>query len=163
MSAKEKAKLLIKTLKSKDFHAECSNCGDSFLLKKADLFYNDDFTFKALKIYEDRLIEIKKIRSDLKNLKEEIPIHSQRTTKATNLGLILERLAPTLEGFNLDHADCRSLFDPIDYIVFNGLNKNSYVDSLVFMEVKSGEARLTDRQKTIRRLVDDGKVEFQIY
>jgi predicted Holliday junction resolvase-like endonuclease len=68
-----------------------------------------------------------------------------------------------LKGFKLDPNDCRSLFDPIDYVVFNGLSKTGKVDSIVFMDVKSGEARLSKKQKAIQNLVEASKVTFQTY
>ena len=32
---------------------------------------------------------------------------------SVNLGFVLERIAPSLDGFTFDRNDCRSMFDPL--------------------------------------------------
>jgi predicted Holliday junction resolvase-like endonuclease len=53
---------------------------------------------------------------------------------------ILERIAPVLEEFRFNKNDCRSLFDPIDYVIFDGLHKNGKVQKIFFIDIKSGGA-----------------------
>lgn len=154
---------MIAALKTGGFRAECPSCDESFALKDAGLFFGEDLTKEALAICDRRLAEIKAERARLKALKASIPARSQTGARTTNLGFIYERLAPTLEGFKLEPNDCRSLFDPIDYVVFDGLTKTGRVRSIVFMDVKSGDARLSAKQKTIKQVVDDGRVAFQTY
>jgi len=42
---------------------------------------------------------------------------------------------------------------PIDYIIFEE-------DKIVFLEVKSGESRLSQKQTNIKRLIKEGKIEW---
>ncbi|HTB21712.1 MAG TPA: Holliday junction resolvase-like protein [bacterium] len=163
MSQKQEAAQLVATLKSGGFRAECPGCQETFKLKDASLFVGDDFSKEALAVYDQRLAEIKQHKAALKELERSISAKSETGARTTNLGFIYERLAPTLKGFKLDPNDCRSLFDPIDYVVFNGLSKTGRVDSIVFMDVKSGEARLSKKQKAIQNLVEASKVTFQTY
>lgn len=87
-----------------------------------------------------------------KQLKE---FRSQKKSSEVRLGLIAEQLAPFLEGFPKNGV-IKFLGQPIDYIVFTE-------DSVVFVEVKSGEAKLNKNQKRIRDLVKEGKVSFQTF
>ena len=87
----------------------------------------------------------------------------QITTRAVNIGFILERIVPAFDHFPFEHNDCRSLFDPIDYLIFEGLNKRGVVSKLIFTEIKSGSARLNNNQKEIKELVKNKKVEFKTY
>jgi predicted Holliday junction resolvase-like endonuclease len=70
-----------------------------------------------------------------------------------NIGFILERIAPAMKAFEFDRNDCRSLFDPIDYIIFSGLTCHGKVDRLIFADIKTGNARLSaHHQRTPRKL-----------
>jgi predicted Holliday junction resolvase-like endonuclease len=100
------------------------------------------------------------------NLKERelnMTKRPQLTAKAVNIGFILERIAPAFDHFPFEHNDCRSLFDPIDYIIFEGLNKSGVVNKIIFTDIKTGAARLKNNQKEIKTLIDNKKVEFKIY
>ena len=59
--------------------------------------------------------------------------------------------------------DCRALFDPIDYIAFNGLSRNGAVESITFIDVKTGGGSLNSRQRQVQAVVEAGKVRWQEY
>jgi predicted Holliday junction resolvase-like endonuclease len=80
-----------------------------------------------------------------------------------NVGFILERLAPTMQGFRFDRNDCRSLFDPIDYVIFEGLSKKGAVSRIIFSDIKTGAAKLSKKQKDIKTLVEKKKIGWDTY
>ena len=80
-----------------------------------------------------------------------------------NMGLILERLAPCMGTFRFERSDCRSLFDPIDYLIFEGLSEKDAVSRILFMEVKTGESPLKPTQRQIRSLVRSKRVSMSVY
>jgi predicted Holliday junction resolvase-like endonuclease len=68
-----------------------------------------------------------------------------------------------MKDFQFDHNDCRSLFDPIDYIIFEGLSKKNSVSKILFTEIKTGKANLTKKEKGIRNRVEDKRVVWDTY
>ena len=132
-------------------------------LKNTGLFYLDDFTPEALKVYKEMLAYQKQRRAELKERKINIPLKSQKGSKAVGIGFIYERLAPTLEGFTFNKNDCRSMFDPIDYVIFEGLSEKQKVDKIIFMDIKSGKARLSQKQRKIKEAVANKKIQFKTY
>jgi predicted Holliday junction resolvase-like endonuclease len=130
-------KNLIGFLEKNNFYAEC-HCGDSFKLKEANLFTLDEFNPEAEELYKEMKLAIAKRRTQLKTLEKKGPERSENTSKSVNLGFIFERIAPTLPDFPFDKNDCRSMFDPIDYVIFDGLHKKGKVDKLFFVEVQNG-------------------------
>jgi len=162
MDLKKEAKEVIQTLKGGQFLAECT-CGETMRLKDAGLFYLDDFTPQAQKLYEQRQADLKEQEKELKEARKNVKVRAEVGARATNLGFILERLAPTMPGFKFHRNDCRSLFDPIDYIVFEGLSQKGTVERIIFSEIKTGGAALSRRQKEIKALVQNGKVECDQY
>jgi predicted Holliday junction resolvase-like endonuclease len=53
----------------------------------------------------------------------------------------------------------RFLGGPVDLVVFDGL-KEGEVDRIVFLKVKSGDAGLTMRERSVRAAVEAGAVEW---
>ncbi len=157
------AKEIISTLEDGGFYAECPCCDEPILLRDCDLFYMDDFSEKGQEVYEQYMEELRERRSDLRERRNHISQSSETQARATNIGFILERLAPSLNSFRFECSDCRSLFDPIDYVIFEGLCEKGVVSRIVFADVKTGNGRLSYKQREIRDLVNSKKVEFDTY
>jgi len=83
---------------------------------------------------------------------------SQKKSSEVLLGQISEHLAPFLDSFPIDEElkELNFLGMPIDYIHFGE-------DKVTFIEVKSGGSKLSKKQRRIRDLIKDGKVEFKIH
>jgi predicted Holliday junction resolvase-like endonuclease len=163
MNLAKDAKEIIRTLGENRFYAECPCCGEAVLLKDAGLFYLDDFSPQAEELYKQRMGEIKEGEKELRERRKSIPRISEAKTTAVNIGFILERIAPSMKEFRFDRNDCRSLFDPIDYVIFEGLSKRGSVSKILFADIKTGKAVLTKKQKEIRDLVEAKKVIWDTY
>jgi predicted Holliday junction resolvase-like endonuclease len=159
----KEAKEIITTLKSGNFYCDCPcGCGEEIKLNDTDLFYLDDFSSKGQEAYQELLSDLKEQRTELRNRENILKAKRQVAAKAVNFGFISERIAPALPQFPFAHKDCRSLFEPIDYVIFEGLNKGDSVTKIIFTEIKTGSARLNGHQKEIKALVENKKVQFQI-
>lgn len=154
---------LIEFLQQNNFKADCSQCSTPFLLKDTILFPIDEITPKAKELIAEIKEGLKQRKVNLKELTAKTKQKVLTTTKSVNIGFILERLAPVLENFPFDKNDCRSLFDPIDYVIFEGLNKTGKVQKIFFVDIKSGAAQLKKNQKAIKNIVENKKVEFKLY
>ena len=92
----------------------------------------------------------------IKNIENENrQIKSRSKSTEVRTGAIMERASPFLDIFGENPENIRHLGGEVDYIVFNE-------DSIVFVEVKTGKSRLSKRQSRIKRLVEEGKVEFKL-
>lgn len=156
-------KNIISSLIKGNFYAECPTCQEEVSLKKAGLFENDNFSPEALELYQEQLKEIKERKAALKKLREKGTSKSEIAAKSTNIGFILERLAPTFKSFRFNPNDCRSLFDPIDYVIFEGLSSKGRINKIFFVDIKTGAARLSKKQKEIKTVITDKKVLFKKY
>ena len=82
-----------------------------------------------------------------------------RRSEAVTTGKVVEQLVPYLPGFAFNPRDARFLGSPIDFVVFDGLSDGE-LRSVVFVEVKTGNATLSTRERRIREAVQAGRVEF---
>ena len=163
MNLSKEAKEIIRTLEENRFYAECPCCGEPILLKDAGLFYLDDFSPDAEKLYQQKLAECKISEKEIREKRKKISLKSEIATETINIGFILERIAPSMKDFCFDRNDCRSLFDPLDYIIFEGLSQKNSVSKILFVEIKTGKARLNNHQKEIRSVVERKRVEWDTY
>ncbi len=68
-------------------------------------------------------------------------------------GKSFEEFVPFCKDFPGDKEKTKFLGMPIDYICFDE-------DSIKFIEVKTGSSSLSNKQKKIKKMIEDGKVEF---
>ena len=77
-------------------------------------------------------------------------------------GQFSEQLSPYLPDFPYNPCDCRFIGKPIDFVVFDGLS-NGNLKGVTFLEVKSGDSKLNNNQKELKKVIDDKKVKFDEY
>ncbi len=94
------------------------------------------------------------IRIIIKLKERQNELISKKQSLSTKYGRISEQFMPFIEDYPYDSNCFRFIGDPIDGVQFNE-------DKIVFMEFKTSGARMTSRQKEIRRLIKEGKVDFE--
>ncbi len=98
-----------------------------------------------------------RLRKILKTLKDEnVKLLSSKKKSEIVTGQVAEKLVPFLEDFKHDPQHIQFLGQPIDYISFEK-------DKIVIIEVKSGNSKLNSKQRNIRDLIKNGKVEWELY
>ena len=153
---------LIKDLKASTLGARCPKCDGDFKLADSMLFDGTkSFPTEADEI-KQKLVEAFKDREE-QLAKRKISVDAGAEQKAIDVGFgkIIEKFIPAYKNLNLQFAECRPLFDPIDLIVFDGL-LNRKVDFVHFTEIKSGNSRLNTHQKLIRDAVLDQRVNMEL-
>lgn len=102
-----------------------------------------------VELEEWKATETKQIRKD-----------AIQRSQAVTLGKITEHLFPYLSQFPYNPKDARFLGSPVDFVVFNGLNEGS-VESIAFVEVKTGDSDLSTRERRVRDAVQSGNVVWR--
>ncbi|MBP5157054.1 MAG: Holliday junction resolvase [Treponema sp.] len=83
-----------------------------------------------------------------------------RRSRAVLGGLAGEQVAPLLPGFPCDAGDVRFVGKPVDYVAFPGMSEGKEIEEVVFIEVKTGSAGLSRREKEIKAAVKAGRVRW---
>lgn len=86
-----------------------------------------------------------------------------KRSRAVLGGQMVEQVSPYLPGFPCNPADARFIGKPIDFIGFSGLTEKNCVDEVLLIEVKTGESKLSDREKEIKNAVKEGRVRYVEY
>jgi predicted Holliday junction resolvase-like endonuclease len=170
---------------SKEILIKCTNCSETFSPRQASLFdIREKYPEKIRRYLENSINKAVKENGEISNkikatiqkingtkleqniIKQKIrqkPKRIKTITQQVNIGQILEKILPASKKFDFDPADCRSIFDPIDYVSFNGLSKKTNIESITLIEIKTGGATLQKNQKDIKEKIAANKTKFVEY
>jgi predicted Holliday junction resolvase-like endonuclease len=93
----------------------------------------------------------------------EIRAHRRDATtrsRSVLLGEVYEKVAPFLPDFPFAARDMVFLGKGVDYVVFDGLSEGK-LERIVFLELKSGNSRLSKNEAMIREAIRRHKVDYQ--
>lgn len=88
-----------------------------------------------------------------------VRVETIQRSVAVTTGKVTEQLVPYLPNFPFNPKDARFLGSPVDFIVFDGLSAGE-VKRIVFVEVKTGAAGLTTRERRVRDAVQSRLVTW---
>lgn len=102
------------------------------------------------------LIIILKNLKNRYNFQQEIHENLKHDYKSMHIkhGKSFEQLFPFMDNYPYDYRNFRFIGDPIDGLSFED-------NKIVFIEFKTGSSNLTEKQKKIRYLIENGKVEWK--
>jgi len=131
----------------------CPSCHNLFRLSEIELFYIPDRK-------KDFLTELRKKEHELDERIDEERQDAINRSRASLMGKLFETVRPFLPDFKYHPGDLRGIWNPVDFVSFNGLALNRDVESVTFVEVKTGRSGLTGVERSIREAVEKGKVFF---
>lgn len=138
----------------RNIYAQCPKCDEISKLNELKIFTGDTPP-------KDLLDKLREAEKEFQDKKKKIIEDSIEKSKQVYIGKTLEHLAPTVASWGHKPRDCRFLAEPIDFIAFDGLFENDEVNKITFIDAKTGEAKLTPRQKSIRKTIEKGEVYFE--
>jgi predicted Holliday junction resolvase-like endonuclease len=140
---------------------QCPHCQNEELVSKVSLFLESDLTEDAEQFVNSKKSEIAELKKKLLVLQKTKLGQIKAGAKSSNFGKLIEKFAPLLPGFKGMPEESIPLLDPIDFLVFDGLLK-SQIECIRLIDVKSGNGRLSEIQKTIKSTLESGKIELTI-
>ena len=113
--------------------------------------------FTSIKLYIQN-VDLKEVvqmfQTDLINMREDLKAADMRYRSATiKFGQFYEKTFPWLSKHDINPNELHYLGDPIDYIAFTK-------DHIIFIEIKTGNSRLTKSQQLVREHVRSNNVLF---
>ena len=81
-------------------------------------------------------------------------LKSEKKSLSVIHGQNIEEVVPFSKYFNYDYRQFKFLGMPIEGIVFGE-------DKITFIEIKTGKSQLSDKQKNIKKMVEDKEVYWE--
>jgi predicted Holliday junction resolvase-like endonuclease len=105
-----------------------------------------------------RLVAERGFRDRLDDARED----AAKRSRAVIGGQFSEQLAPYLPNFPYKPTEVKFLGKPTDFIVFEGLDEKK-ITRIIFVEVKSGDSKLSATEKSLEDTIKKGDVRFELY
>jgi len=155
LPAKNMVNMVLDVMRAEDQIAGyCPICHELFRISEVELFYIPDRK-------KDFLAEFRKKERELEERIDEEREDAINRSRASLMGKLFETVRPYLPDFRYHPGDLRGIWNPVDFVSFNGLAMNRDVESITFIEVKSGRSNLTNVERSILEAVKNGKVSFE--
>lgn len=138
----------------RNIYAQCPSCDEINRL-------NEFKIFSGKKPPKDLLDQLRQAEEEFEEKKRKIIDASIEKSKQVYIGKTLEHLAPVVSSWGHKPRDCRFLAEPIDFIAFDGLFEENTVNKITFIEAKTGNAKQSPREKSIKNAVEKGEVYFE--
>ena len=90
----------------------------------------------------------------------DIRRHAVSQSRAVTRGQVFEQFAAYFPSFEFNPKDAQFLGKPVDFVVFDGLDEGE-LRRIVFVEIKTGAAVLSARERNIRDAIKRGDVEWR--
>lgn len=137
----------------------CPCCAELFYLSEARPYLDGKrphSIIDGLRAAERRLDNAEQMLSDVElELREKAALSGLRTAKR-----LLKKIDPVFSGSGYDPQDVKVIFNPITYVVFEGMSRNE-LDTISLL-AKEPEDKLGERvQESIARAIKGGNVEFK--
>lgn len=106
-------------------------------------------------------LKLELIEKDILHEAEKKKVHqnSKFRSAAANWGFTIENFVPFIDTFPIPPEDVNFLGKPIDYVGFTDTESKTKC-KVHFIEVKSGSAFLSQKQKNIKKAIEEGRVEW---
>lgn len=152
-------------------HTDISNLhasveGLTHLLTDKERVYKDDLQLAKRTIeehYKDQMEVWKKTELE-KTVKESV-----NKSRSILRGKTTEHFAPISEEFLKEFvpSDAKFLGSPIDYVIFSGAGSITDGEEkdieIIFMDIKTGKARLTKVQRAIKKAVEEKRIRWKTF
>jgi predicted Holliday junction resolvase-like endonuclease len=146
----------------------CPCCGEIFRLVEGK-FILPQMRPRTCEYLELRSLETKVFDEDERvalaeqRFEEKLEEQRQHLTKLGRKKAMkkLKKIDPTFSGSNINPQDVKVIFDPVEYIIFHGLNSENGVKLLEFVS-RSPQSKIQETTiKSINRSIKNGNVEFE--
>jgi predicted Holliday junction resolvase-like endonuclease len=110
--------------------------------------------------------EVKRLEDQIKetaaaHIVEKAKVHqnSKFKSSAVNWGFTVENFVPFIDTFPVPSEDVNFLGKPIDFIGFTKTDSKTSCE-VHFIEVKSGQSALSQKQRNIKAAIEQGRVRW---
>ncbi len=138
----------------------CPVCGEIYRLSELKLFYQGKAKRTWLDEIRDEETRIEHLEEKLEEEKEKIKEKAQEKARR-ELPKLLKKTVPVICKHGYYPQDVKALFDPVDFVIFDGMNLKEKVKRVVFFDGPPQNKVRERIQNTLRRAIKAGNYEWR--
>ncbi len=139
----------------------CPLCGGIFRLSEIKISYKRKF---PIDWYDKLLAEGEELGEKEGELEEKLKIIRKKATERARrvlLPKLLRRVDPLFTSLGYFPQDAKAIFDPIDFVIFDGMNRDENVRRIVFMDHETENRDQRIIQKSIEKTIEKERYEWE--
>lgn len=159
---------LLNTFQSfRTIYCICPSCNNLMRFSDIRLQYDGEGPETWLDKHDAKLLSLEKQEEKFDKKEKEMRKKATDKGRAQVPNLVKQCFEKDLARLPYDPYDIKAIWHPIDFVIFNGLNKISekksdVIDNIVLISKKSKDKLLNDVRKTIKNTIEDKKYNWRI-
>lgn len=145
----------------KTIHCMCPECNNITRLSDLHLRAKGQAPVTWLDTYEKKLEKVADKESKFAEEEQKIRDEAIQRGRAQVPKLIKKAMDPRIVSLKYDPYDIKALLHPIDFVVFDGMNKNN-MKNVVLLSRKTENSHLTILQKGISKVVEKKQYDWKV-
>lgn len=135
----------------------CPHCHSLFRLVDARVSYDAPYRLDWMDRMENDQQSWEEKTANLKEREKEMRRAAIERATKTKLPRLLKSVVPAFAAHGLNPKDIKTVFHPIDFVVFDGLNRMK-VDRVLLMDRRKSEAKQVSVQRNVVETLETGSV-----
>jgi len=71
-------------------------------------------------------------------------------------------ICPVLRTFKIDPFDIKPIFNPVDFVVFNGMNQKEKVSNIIFLSKVCNNSFLNNARQQVKNTIQNKRYDWQV-
>jgi predicted Holliday junction resolvase-like endonuclease len=130
----------------------CPHCTTLFRLVDIQISYNSEYVPDWLDRIEKKQEELQGKMDDLESREREMRDKAINKATQRELPKRLKKIIPSLIDSGFNPQDVKTLFHPVDFVVFDGMNARG-VDRIVFLDHSDVDGNRRTQQQMIKGVI----------
>ena len=139
--------------------ALCPECGQLFYLSEAGVHLDGKRPHSIVDMLKAAERKLERDEEKLSMIERELRERAARAGLRITKKL-LKKIDPMFSGAGYDPQDVKVIFDPVTYVIFDGMSDNN-LEEIVLMANPPEDGATERLQKSIRNSIKKGKIEFK--
>jgi len=138
----------------------CPKCGGIHRLSELRLSYRvkpKPTWLEELRLKEEKLEKAEERFEEKKDKLKE----AARERGRRKLPAMLSKCVPVISRLGYVHQDVKAMFDPVDFVVFDGMSIRAQVRRLVLLDGPPDNKRRERAQRSLQKVVKKGSYEWR--
>jgi len=144
----------------------CPCCGDLVRLSDLHLKTKGKIARTWLDDYENKSRLFKKKEDKFGEQEQELrKIARDKGRRAAELAFnkgLSTAISPKFKALKINPSDVKAIFNPIDFVVFNGMTKTKSVDDIMFLSKQVNNPDLNQLRQQVKKAITQKKYEWQV-
>jgi predicted Holliday junction resolvase-like endonuclease len=138
----------------------CPSCEEVIYLSEARPFLLGKQLHSEIDEIRSAELKLEKAETRLNEIEESLRMIAAESGRRAAKRL-LKKIDPSFSGAGYDPQDVKVIFDPVTYLVFDGMTK-SKLNEVIFVAAEPRNKQSETLQKSIENVIKGGNYEFKV-